>query len=59
MVEITAMEQNKEKRIKMKEDNLRGIWENIKCTTIHSIGVPEEREKEREKELKKFYLKRW
>ena len=53
------MEQNKEKRIKMKEDNLRGIWENIKCTTIHSIGVPAEREKEREKELKKFYLKRW
>ena len=59
MVEITAMEQNKEKRIKMKEDNLRGIWENIKCTTIYSIGVPEEGEKEREKEPKKFYLKRW
>ena len=53
------MEQNKEKRIKMKEDNLRGIWENIKCTTIYSIGVPEEGEKEREKEPKKFYLKRW
>ena len=56
MVEITAVEQNKEKGIKMKEDNIRGIWENIKCTTIHSVGVPEG---EREREPKKFYLKRW
>ena len=30
MVEITAEEQNKEKRIKINEDSLRDIWDNIK-----------------------------
>ena len=38
MVEITAMEQNKEKR---NEDSLRDLWD-IKCTNIHITGVPEE-----------------
>ena len=42
IVEITAAEQNKEKRI---EDSLRDFWDNIKCTNIRSIGVPEEEEK--------------
>ena len=31
IVEITTAEQNKEKRI---EDNLRDLWDNIKCTNI-------------------------
>ena len=31
MVEITAKEQNKEKR---KKDNLRDLWDNTKCTTF-------------------------
>ena len=30
MVEITAMEQNKEKRMKRNEDSLRDLWSNIK-----------------------------
>ena len=34
MVEITAAEQNKEKRMKRIEDSLRDLWNNIKCTTI-------------------------
>ena len=34
MVEITTAEQNKEKRMKRIEDNLRHLWENIKCTNI-------------------------
>ena len=34
MVEITAVEQNKEKRIKRNEDNLKDLWDNIKCTNI-------------------------
>ena len=34
MVEITATEQNKEKRMKRMEDRLRDLWDNIKCTTI-------------------------
>ena len=31
MVEITAEEQNKEKRMKRIEDNLGDFWDNIKC----------------------------
>ena len=47
MVEFTAMEQNKEKRMKRNEDSLRDLWDNIKHNNIHSIGVPEEEERER------------
>ena len=50
MVEITSEEQNKVKRMKRAEDSLRDIWENIKCTNIQIIGVPEEEEKEKEYE---------
>ena len=42
MVEITAEEQNKEKRLKRFEDSLRDHWDNIKCTNIQIIVVPEE-----------------
>ena len=41
MVEITAMEKNKEKRMKRNEDSLRDFWDNIKCTNIRIIGLPE------------------
>ena len=43
MVEFTAVEQNKEKRMKGNEDSLRDLWNNIKCNNIHIIGVPEEK----------------
>ena len=29
------------------EDNLRDLWDNIKCTNIRIIGVPEEEEKKK------------
>ena len=45
--EITATEQNKEKRMKRIEDSLRNLWENIKHTNIRIIGVPEEEEKKK------------
>ena len=54
MVEITVEEQNKEKRKKRIEDNLRDLWDNTKHTNIQIIGVPEE---EKRKGLRK-YLKR-
>ena len=47
MVEVTAEEQNKEKRMKRIEDSLRDLWDNIKHTNIRIIGVPEEEEKEK------------
>ena len=41
MVEITAVEQTKEKRMKRNEDNIRDLWDNIRLTNIRTIGVPE------------------
>ena len=35
------MKQNKEKRIKRNEYSFRDLWDNIKYTNIHIIGVPE------------------
>ena len=55
MVEITAIEQNIEKRMERSEDSLRDLWD-IKCVNIHIIGVPEGEQRER-KGLRK-YLKR-
>ena len=59
MVEFTATEQNKEKRMKRNEDSLRDLWDNIKCNNIHIIGVPEgeEREKGPEKIFKEIIVK--
>ena len=45
MVEITSEEWNKVKRMKRTEDSPRDFWDNIKCTNIQVIGVPEEEEK--------------
>ena len=53
MVEFTAVEQNKEKRLKRNEHSLRDLWDNIKGNNIHIIGVPEG--KEREKGPKKIF----
>ena len=37
MLEITAAEQKIEKRVKICEDSLRDLWDNIKHTNIHII----------------------
>ena len=47
MVEFTVTEHNKEKRMKRNEDSLRDLWDNIKRTNIHIIGVPEGEEREK------------
>ena len=47
MVEFTAAEQNKEKRMKRNEDSLRDLWDSIKHNNIHIIGAPEGEEREK------------
>ena len=47
MVEITAEEQNKVKRMERTEESLRDLWDKIKHTNIWIIGIPEEEEKKK------------
>ena len=47
-MEIAAIKQNIEKKKKEKtEVSLRILWDNIKCTNIHIIGVSEGEEREK------------
>ena len=50
MVEFTAIEQNKEKRKKRNEGNQRDLWDNIKCSNICIVGIPEGEERQKEPE---------
>ena len=47
MVETTYDEQIKVKRMKIAEDGLRDLWDNIKCTNIRIIGVSKEEQKKK------------
>ena len=47
MVVKANKEQNKVKIMKRTEDSLRDLWDNIKCTNIGIIGIPEEEEKKK------------
>ena len=49
-MEITTTEQNKEKTMKRIENSLRDLWDNIKCTNIRIIEVPEKDEKKKRTE---------
>ena len=46
MVELTATGRNKDKRMKRNEDSLSDLWDNIKCTNVCIVGVPEGEERE-------------
>ena len=59
MVEFTAVEQNKEKRMKTNEDRLRDLWDNIKHNNILIIGVPEGEERSEERRVGKECRSRW
>ena len=50
MVEINESEWKKEKWIKRNENNLRDLWDNVKCSNIRIIGVPEEEDKKKDHE---------
>ena len=45
MVEINEAERKKKKELN--EDNLRDLWDNVKCPNIRIIGVPEEEDKKK------------
>ena len=47
MLEITSEELNTVKRLKITEDRLRDLQNNIKHTKIRIIGIPEEEEKKK------------
>ena len=54
MLELTAVEQNKEKRMKRNEDSLRDLWDNINTTTFTLQGSQKEK---RERKGPRKYLK--
>ena len=57
MVEINETEREKEKRIKINEDNLRDVWDNVKHPNIQIIEVPEEdKNKDHEKILEEIIV---
>ena len=41
------MKQRGKKKEKKNEDNLRDLWDNVKCPNIRIIGVPEEEDKKK------------
>ena len=51
LVEINKTERKKEKKIKRNEDKLRDFWNNVKCSNIQIIGVPEEEDKKKGQEV--------
>ena len=54
MVEINETERKREKR---NEDNLRDLWDNVKCPNIRILGVPEEdKKKDHEKMLEEIVV---
>ena len=40
----------KKKGIKRNKDNLRDLWDNVKCPNIQIIGVPEEEDNKKGQE---------
>ena len=50
MVEINESERKKEKRIKRNKDNLRELWDSVKCPKNRIISVPEEEGKKKDHE---------
>ena len=57
MVETNESERKKEKQIKRNQDNLRDLWENVKCPNSRIIEVPkEDKKKDDEKILEEIIV---
>jgi len=52
-VEITGVQQKREKRLKRNEESQRELWDNVKRTNIHIIGVLEGEKRESQKKYSK------
>ena len=52
-MEIMDVEQKIEKRLKMNEETLRELWDNVKHTNIRNIGVPEGEKRKGQKKYSK------
>ena len=50
MVLMNESARKKEKQIKINEDNLRDLWDNVKHPNIRIIGVLEEEDKKKDHE---------
>lgn len=46
-MKVTDAEQKREKRLKTNEESLKELWDNVTCTNICIIGVPEGEEREK------------
>ena len=44
---MIEFEKEKEKRLKKSEENLKELWDTIKWTNTHFVGIPVREEKER------------
>ena len=40
-------QRGKKKKNKRNEDNLRHLWDNVKCSSTRIIGIPEEEDKKK------------
>ena len=46
-LEASKSEKQREKRLKTNEEGLRDLWDDVKCSNICIIGVPEGEEREK------------
>ena len=60
-VKMTSEDQNKGKGMKIIEDSLRDLWDNIESDNIQVIGIPEEEVKKKDtgKLLKKIIVEKF
>ena len=58
-MKLQMQNRKEKKRLKTNEESLRELWDNVKCTNIRIIGVPEgeKREKGTEKIFQEIIVK--